>query len=205
MTLEELNQKMKTCMRCRLAQFRKQVVPGEGNPHADILFIGEGPGAKEDERGIPFCGAAGKFLDELLASISLERKDVFIGNMVKCRPLDNRDPLQDEIDTCKVWLDKQIELINPKVICVLGRHSMAKFIPNQKISQIHGKVFRQKGTSRFVIAFYHPAVALYNGGMRPTLLEDFKTLKKVVDGKIKLGEEKQEIIPEIEFKQNPLL
>jgi uracil-DNA glycosylase len=203
-SIEELDKQIKDCTKCDLCKARIQAVPGDGSFKADILFIGEAPGAREDEKGIPFCGPAGKFLDELLSSISLSRKDIYITNMVKCRPPSNRDPEPEEIETCRDWLDKQIELINPKIIVVLGRHSMAKFMPNKKISQIHGKVFRQKEMNRFIVAFYHPAVALYNGSMRKVLLDDFQVLKKVLDGKINIPPEVTPSDQEIKFTQESL-
>lgn len=184
MTLEEWNKKMLTCTKCRLCEGRTQVVPGQGNLQAEIVFIGEGPGATEDIQGIPFCGASGKFLDELLDSIHLSRKDVFITNIVKCRPPKNRDPLPDEIDACRPWLDGQLTRLHPKVLCVLGRHSMGKFLPGKKISIVHGKVFRQHD-GVYIVPLYHPAVALYNGSMRDVLKKDFQVLKKIIEGNIK--------------------
>ncbi len=185
MTLDELAIQIRKCTLCELAQGRTHAVPGEGNPQAEIMFIGEGPGANEDKQGIPFCGASGKFLDELLKSINLNRSDVFITNVVKCRPPENRDPLPQEIDICtKHYLFNQIEVINPKIICFLGRYSMGLFMKDMKISQVHGKAFRRKD-GRYYIAFYHPAVALYNGSMRQVLLNDFKVLDKILKGKIK--------------------
>ena len=184
MTLLELEERIKVCQLCELAKGRTNAVPGQGNPNADVVFVGEGPGANEDKQGIPFCGASGKFLDQLLASINLDRSTVYITNVVKCRPPGNRDPYPQEIDICtKHYLFNQIEMINPKVICMLGRHSMGLFLKDMKISQVHGKAF--KNGDRYYIAFYHPAVALYNGGMRQVLLDDFKVLRKILDGKIK--------------------
>jgi uracil-DNA glycosylase family 4 len=185
MTLEELADQIKKCQLCELAKGRQNAVPGQGNEHADIMFIGEGPGANEDKQGIPFCGASGRFLDDLLASINLARQDVFITNVVKCRPPENRDPLPHEIETCtKHYLYNQIDAIDPKVICFLGRYSMGLFMKDMKISKVHGKAFRKD--NRFYVAFYHPAVALYNGSMRPVLLEDFKVLQKILQGKYKV-------------------
>lgn len=162
-----------------LAAGAKQLVMGDGNPDADIVLIGEAPGAKEDEQGKPFVGAAGKFLNEMLASIGLEREDVYITNIVKYRPPGNRDPLPDEIAAFMPYLKQQIEVIKPKLIVFLGRHSMNVFLPELKISQVHGKAFRKNG---FVyLPLYHPAAALYNGGMRQTLLEDFAGIPKVLE------------------------
>lgn len=200
MTLQELEEKINSCQLCELAKGRTHAVPGEGNPNADIMFIGEGPGASEDAKGIPFCGASGKFLDTLLASIQLQRSDVYITNVVKCRPPQNRDPLPDEIDICtRHYLFNQIDVINPKIICFLGRHSMGLFMKDLKISQVHGKAFKKD--NRFYIAFYHPAVALYNPSMRQVLTEDFRILKKILEGKYTdkiQQEEKPQIRPQEE-------
>lgn len=182
--IEQLNQQMFSCQNCILRKTCKQVVPGEGNANSEILFIGEGPGKNEDEQGRPFVGAAGKFLDEMLASVNLERKDIYIANVVKCRPENNRDPFPDEVQTCWQWLEKQIEIIQPKLIVTLGRHSMERFIENQKISQVHGKVFRREIENlrkQVFCTLYHPAMALYNGGMRETLLKDFKKIPKILE------------------------
>jgi len=182
MTFDEITQHILACQLCPLASTRTHAVPGEGSQYAEVLFIGEGPGEKEDLQGRPFCGASGKFLDEMLLSINLKREDVYITNVVKCRPPGNRDPLPEEIDTCtKHYLFKQIELINPKVVCFLGRYSMGLFMKGMKISQVHGKAFQKDG--RFYIALYHPAVALYNGGMRQELLRDFTVVDKILKGK----------------------
>lgn len=183
-TLQEIERHIHDCAACPLAAGRLTAVPGDGDPSSDILFIGEGPGKKEDETGHPFVGASGKFLDEMLASIKKKRADVFVTNVVKCRPPENRDPEPEEISTCTdLFLWKQIELIQPKLICTLGRHSMSLFFPpTMKISQIHGQPKRVKGF--VVLPLYHPAAALYNGGMRQTLMYDFKkiplVLKKIV-------------------------
>lgn len=174
---------MLACTKCALRQDCTQVVPGEGNPEAEILFIGEGPGKKEDELGRPFVGASGKFLDEMLALINLNREDVFIANVVKCRPPQNRDPLPEEVAACWPWLLEQIKLVQPKLVVTLGRHSMERFLPNQKISQMHGKALRREipeiGKQTFY-ALYHPAAALYNGSMREVLIKDFKRIPKVL-------------------------
>lgn len=181
--LNELNEKMSRCSQCVLRSGCKNVVPGEGSAEAQIMFIGEGPGAKEDELGRPFVGAAGKFLDEMLASINIKREDVFIGNVVKCRPPGNRDPLPDEVSACWPWLLEQIKIIDPKIIVTLGRHSLERFLPNQKISVIHGQALRREMPEigkRVFYALYHPAAALYNGGMREILIKDFKKIPKVL-------------------------
>lgn len=177
--LSDLAQAISTCTLCRLCESRTHAVPGTGNPHADIVFIGEGPGKNEDEQGVPFCGASGKFLDELLESIGLKRNDVFITNIVKCRPPGNRDPLPDEKLTCATtYLDNQLALIQPKLIVTLGRHALWHFIPDLKISEVHGQPKRYK--NQVYLALYHPAVALYNGGMRTTLIEDFQNIPKTL-------------------------
>lgn len=161
-----------------LASGAKQLVLGEGNPNADIVFIGEAPGAKEDELGRPFVGAAGKFLDEMLASINLERSDVYITNIVKYRPPGNRDPKPEEIAEFKPYLIKQIDIIAPKLIVFLGRHSMNVFLPELRISQAHGRAFRQG--DKVFMPLYHPAAALYNGSMRQTLLDDFSGIPRLL-------------------------
>lgn len=178
--LDQLADQIKTCSMCRLCEGRTNAVPGTGNYRANVLFVGEGPGKSEDEQGIPFCGASGKFLDELLRSIGMERSDVFITNVVKCRPPANRDPLPDEKATCtETYLDKQIALIKPKLIVTLGRHAMSHFLPPEyKISQIHGQPKRIKG--QVYLFLYHPAAALYNGGMRETLIQDFTNISRVL-------------------------
>lgn len=179
-TLTEIERAVHDCTACPLSAGRLTPVPGDGNPHSNVLFIGEGPGQKEDETGHPFVGAAGKFLDELLAAIGKQRADVFVTNVVKCRPPQNRDPEPEEISTCTdLFLWKQIQLINPKLIVTLGRHSMGLFFPEHfRISQIHGQPKRTKGF--VVLPLYHPAAALYNGSMRQTLLYDFKKIPLVL-------------------------
>ncbi len=165
-----------------LAVTATNLVLGDGNSNADIVFIGEAPGKNEDEQGLPFVGAAGKFLNEMLASIGLERGDVYITNIVKYRPPNNRDPLPDEKKAFWPYLVQQIEVIEPKVIVTLGRHSMEYFLTEQKISQIHGEPKRISfGEKKVVILpLYHPAAALYNGGMRETLLEDFGKIPAII-------------------------
>ncbi len=196
--LDDSNKQMLECSKCVLRGTCKQVVPGEGSAEAEIMFIGEGPGQKEDELGRPFVGAAGKFLDEMLETINLKREDVYIANVVKCRPPNNRDPLPEEAEACWTWLEKQIEIINPKLVVTLGRHSMERFLPNQKISQIHGKAMRRNIPglgSRVFYALYHPAAALYNGSMRTVLIQDFKKIPKVLEAvKKSESEKKDEVI-----------
>lgn len=181
--LEALNQKMSACSKCLLRSGCTRVVFGSGDPESEIMFIGEAPGKKEDETGQPFVGAAGKFLNEMLASVKLKREDIYIANVCKCRPPENRDPDPEEIAACWPWLLEQIKIIRPKLIVTLGRHSMERFLPGQKISQIHGtlviKTIPGIGQQNFY-TLYHPAAALYNGSMRRTLLEDFQKIPKVL-------------------------
>jgi uracil-DNA glycosylase family 4 len=163
----------------QLRQGAKQLVFADGNPDAEIVFIGEAPGAKEDELGKPFVGAAGKFLDEMLAGIGLQRREVYITNIVKYRPPGNRDPEPAEIDAFMPYLLKQIELIRPKLIVFLGRHAMSVFLPELRISQVHGQPKRKNG--RVYLPLFHPAAALYNGAMRQTLIEDFAKIPKILE------------------------
>jgi DNA polymerase len=155
-----------------------KAVPGEGLAHADIMFVGEGPGFHENQQGRPFVGAAGQFLEELLDSIGLKREQVFITNVVKCRPPGNRDPLPEEIEACKQYLDRQIALIKPKVIVTLGRYSMARAFPNEKISRIHGQPKKVEGI--VYVPMYHPAAALHQSSLRKTIEDDFKKLPAIL-------------------------
>jgi len=183
MPYKDLEEKIKKCCVCHLRETCSQVVPGEGNPKAEILFIGEAPGAEEDKQGRPFVGASGKFLSQMLETINLKREDVFIANVLKCRPPANRDPLPEEAAACWPWLLEQIKSIKPKLIVLLGRHAMERFLPNQKISKIHGTALRRDipGIGKQVFyALYHPAAALYNGSLRDVLLADFKKIPKVL-------------------------
>lgn len=165
-----------------LAVTATNLVLGDGNSNADIVFIGEAPGKNEDQQGLPFVGAAGKFLNEMLASIGLDRGDVYITNIVKYRPPNNRDPLPDEKKAFWPYLVQQIDVIEPKVIVTLGRHSMEYFLPEQKISQIHGEPKRISFSKDkiVILPLYHPAAALYNGGLRETLLEDFGRIPAII-------------------------
>lgn len=155
---------------------------GDGNLDAEIVLIGEAPGKNEDEQGLPFVGAAGKFLNEMLSSAGLARSDVYITNIVKYRPPNNRDPLPDEKKSFWPYLVRQLDVIRPKVVVTLGRHSMEYFLPDQKISMVHGQPKRIRfGEDKLVIVpLYHPAAALYNGSMRQTLIEDFIKLPKII-------------------------
>jgi DNA polymerase len=181
--LARLHQKWFTQNTCELKAVATQAVPGDGSAHSDIVFIGEAPGKKEDELGKPFVGAAGKFLGEMLAEIKLKREDVYITNIVKYRPPNNRDPEPLEKDACVPWLYEELNLIAPKVIVFLGRHSMNNFFPELKISDTHGKLIHKKFehiTTEYFLPLYHPASALYNGGLRETLLKDFKGIPKIL-------------------------
>ncbi len=178
-TLAQVAQEVSQCTRCELHRTRKQAVPGEGPSNAEIMLIGEGPGFHENEQGRPFVGAAGNFLEELLAQAGLKRADVWIGNVVKCRPPGNRDPQPDELSSCDGYLEQQIRAINPKIIITLGRFSMAKFMPGAKISTEHGQM--RKVGNRFVIPMYHPAAALHQPKWRPQILADFAKLPKQLE------------------------
>lgn len=164
------------CKNCPLYKLAKNPVPGSGDVNSEVMFIGEGPGEKEDAQGVPFVGSAGKLLDEMLLSIGLERKDVYIANVVKHRPPGNRDPKPEEVAACWPYLQRQIDIIAPKLIVCLGRHSLGRFLPSVgPISTVHGRCFVKSGQA--YMALYHPAVGLYNGGMRKTLFDDFKKIK----------------------------
>ena len=168
--LSELYKEIALCQECEIAKYRTKVVPGEGAEGADIMFIGEAPGWHEDQQGRPFVGPAGLFLDELLASINLKREQVYIANVIKCRPQGNRDPLPIEIHNCRKWLERQIELIRPKMIVTLGRYSMAMFFPGKSISKIHGTA--QKRDNVVYYAMYHPAAALHQQSLRQEIEAD---------------------------------
>ena len=172
--LKEIAVEVSTCSRCDLCKGRTKAVPGEGSPHAKILFIGEGPGFHEDKQGRPFVGPSGQFLEELLKSIGLKRSDVFITNVVKCRPPENRDPLPVEIDACNDYLERQIAALKPLVIVTLGRVSMAKFFGGEKISVIHGRPRKKDGY--VCIPMFHPAAALRTESYKIALREDFKKI-----------------------------
>jgi uracil-DNA glycosylase family 4 len=168
--LSELYENIAECHRCEISKYRTRAVPGEGAENADIMFVGEAPGWHEDQQGRPFVGPAGQFLDQLLASINLKREQVYIANVIKCRPQGNRDPLPTEIQNCREWLERQIELIHPKMIVTLGRYSMAMFFPGKSISKIHGTA--QKRDNVIYYAMYHPAAALHQQSLRQAIEED---------------------------------
>jgi len=177
--LKQVAEETSVCTKCELHHSRKNAVPGEGPADADILFIGEGPGFHENEQGRPFVGAAGRFLEELLEMVRMSREQVYITNVVKCRPPGNRDPHPVEIETCtRDYLDRQIQAIKPKVIVTLGRFSLALYLPNAKISEVHGQPLRVKG--RLVVPMYHPAAALHQGSLRPVIESDFSMLPDLI-------------------------
>ncbi|MBU1167776.1 uracil-DNA glycosylase [Patescibacteria group bacterium] len=191
MTLEELHQGISTCEKCGLSKERNKTVPGDGDPHADIVFIGEGPGRNEDQQGLPFVGAAGKLLSELMVGIGLERKDAFIANVVKCRPPGNRDPLPEEVEACWPYLEQQLKLIDPLLVVTLGRHSMNRFVPNKSISEAHGQAFRREIPNMGKLVFfpiYHPAAALYRPQLKDEIVADFSKVPKLL-AKIKQDKE----------------
>jgi uracil-DNA glycosylase family 4 len=165
-----------------LAQSATQLVTGDGNPNADIVFIGEAPGKNEDLQGRPFVGAAGKFLEEMLATVDLKREDIYITNIVKYRPPGNRDPLPEEKKAFLPFLLKELSIIKPVIVVTLGRHSMEYFLPGRRITEIHGQPKRIKFGDRklVVVPLYHPAAALYNGGLRETLIEDFACIPQIL-------------------------
>lgn len=176
--LEVIASEVAVCTDCKLHHSRKHAVPGEGPANADLVFIGEGPGFHENEQGRPFVGAAGRFLEELLASIGMNREQVFICNVIKCRPPGNRDPQSDEMQACAKYLDRQIRAINPKVIVTLGRFSMARYFTNVRISAIHGKA--SMIMDRLVVPMYHPAAALHQPSLRSVVTEDFALLPGLI-------------------------
>ncbi|MCX6810420.1 MAG: uracil-DNA glycosylase [Candidatus Berkelbacteria bacterium] len=186
--LINVEKEIASCQLCPLYKTRRNIVPGEGNPHAEIMFIGEAPGAREDECGRPFCGPAGKFLDVLLDSIGLQRADVYIANTLKCRPPANRDPLPEEKSACRKYLEEQIAIINPKIVVTLGRHSTETYLPDLGgITKLRAKLYHrplghltEEANGIFYFPLYHPAAALHNGAMRQTLLDDFAKLPAAI-------------------------
>jgi uracil-DNA glycosylase len=178
-TLAQVAKEVAVCEKCALYHSRRKSVPGEGPADSEIMFIGEGPGFYENEQGRPFVGAAGQFLDQLLAQAGLKRSDVWIGNVVKCRPPGNRDPLPEELAACDTYLERQIKAINPSIIITLGRYSMGRFMPGAKISTVHGQM--RKVGERYVIAMFHPAAALHQASLKPAILADFARLPELLD------------------------
>ena len=177
--MQEIAKQVSVCTNCNLNLTRKRSVPGEGPINAHMLFIGEGPGFNENEMGRPFVGQAGKFLDELIGHAGYQRQDVFITNVVKCRPPENRDPLPDELAACAVYLDQQISTINPDIIVTLGRFSMAKYFPMARISAIHGKAAWVG--ERLIVPMFHPAAALHQPNLKNDIIADFKALPLAIE------------------------
>lgn len=184
--LETLAAEVAECTRCLLHRGRTRSVPGEGPGDAGIMFIGEAPGFHEDQQGRPFVGAAGKFLEELLESIGLKREDVFITNVIKCRPPGNRDPLPEEIEACKPYLDRQIELLQPELVVTLGRFSMARAFPRARISRIHGQPRKVGGVIYYPM--YHPAAALHQPSLRRTVAEDMRRIPELIEQAAQIAE-----------------
>ena len=178
--LDDLSKQIQECQRCRLGQGRTLSVPGEGPPDADIMFIGEAPGFHEDQQGRPFVGASGRFLEQLLASIHLTRQDVYIANVIKCRPPSNRDPQPDELQACRHYLDRQIEQIKPKIIVTLGRFSMQLAFGSGTISRIHGTAKSVGGIAYFPM--FHPAAALHQPKYRTLLEQDMLKIPQILAG-----------------------
>jgi DNA polymerase len=181
--LQILNEKWSAENNCDLKKTATQAVFGDGSPAASIVFIGEAPGKMEDKVGLPFVGASGKFLAEMLASIKLKREDVYITNIVKYRPPNNRDPFPAEKESCRQWLEAELNLIKPKLIVFLGRHAMNTFFPEYKIGDVHGVLVHSKFKNlktEYFLPLYHPASALYNGGLREILKEDFAQIPKIL-------------------------
>lgn len=178
--LQAVAAEVSACTDCKLHLARKRAVPGEGPAQAEILFVGEGPGFHENEQGRPFVGAAGRFLEELLAGIGLSREQVFICNVVKCRPPGNRDPEPEEIAACSKYLERQIAAIRPKVIVTLGRFSLARYLPGARISAVHGQP--QTIGGQLVVPMYHPAAALHQPSLRRTVEQDFRQLPALIAG-----------------------
>ena len=178
--LEALHQQIRACVACPLSQTRIQAVPGDGPVTARIMAVGEAPGETEDREGVPFVGAAGKLLTKLLEGVGLQRADLYICNVLKCRPPGNRDPMPDEVEACAHFLDAQVELIRPDVILLLGRHALQRILPGAPgISRSHGTRIRDRG--RLYVPLYHPAAALYNGSLLETLQDDMRRVRQYLD------------------------
>ncbi len=178
-TLAQIASEVSACAKCALHKTRTKSVPGEGPENAEIMLIGEGPGFNEDQQGRPFVGQAGQFLEQLLSLAGLKRSDVWIGNVVKCRPPGNRDPMPEELQACHAYLERQIAALDPKIIVTLGRFSMGKFFPTARISAVHGQMSRVG--SRFVIPMFHPAAALHNPTYLPLIKQDFAKLPELLE------------------------
>lgn len=174
----KMNKAVTTCTKCRLCKGRKNAVPGEGSLNAQIVFVGEAPGQQEDDQGRPFVGRSGMLLNEMLLKIGLSRREVWIGNVIKCRPPENRDPMVDELRACKPYIESQVDLIDPKVVVTLGRIALDYFVPNVKIGEAHGKPYKYK--TKVVFPLYHPAAALRNPALKEVLYRDFLKLKDLL-------------------------
>ena len=200
--VEELYAAVRGCQRCDLARTRTLAVPGEGPLDSEVMFIGEAPGVNEDRQGRPFVGQAGAFLEELLGEAGLTRPEVYICNVLKCRPPGNRDPLPTEIEACGDYLGAQIRLIDPLLIVTLGRYSMSRFFPNQAISRIHGKPREANG--RILVPMYHPAAALHQQRLRGVIIDDFRTLPELLEraraGRVAGAEPAEEETPAQQMK-----
>jgi uracil-DNA glycosylase len=188
--LAQIADEVRGCTRCALARGRTQAVPGEGNLLSDVLLVGEGPGAREDATGRPFVGPAGQLLAELMRAIGWEREDVFITNVVKCRPPGNRDPEPGEVGACSVYLDAQERALDPAVVVTLGRHSLQRYLPGARIGAVHG-LMRRSYAGQHVFPMYHPAAALHQASLRETLFRDIRGLPAaLVDARRALQEER---------------
>ena len=192
-TLAAVAEAVHACRKCRLSEGRANAVPGEGSSSAAIMFIGEGPGSNEDQQGRPFVGRAGQLLNEMLATVPLKREDVYITNVVKCRPPDNRDPQPDEVAACWPYLEAQIALLRPRVIATLGRHSFGRFFPEAKISRDHGRILKWRDI--IVFPLYHPAAALRSGAVMEALAADFKKLPQALVESLRSAPARQAAAP----------
>ena len=192
--LDDVARAVRSCTDCPLHRGRTNAVPGEGSPTAELMLIGEGPGFHEDRQGRPFVGPAGQLLEGLLASIGTNRDQVFIANMVKCRPPDNRDPQPAEISACSKYLDRQIELVNPKIIVTLGRFSLGRFFPGESITRARGRLRQKDG--RLIFPVMHPAAALRRPELRSTMVQDFQAIGQALVQSPEPGPELPEAIPE---------
>jgi uracil-DNA glycosylase family 4 len=193
--LTELYREIARCRECEeLARTRNKVVPGEGPENSQIVFIGEAPGFHEDQQGRPFVGQAGQFLEQLLGSIGLKRDDVYICNVIKCRPPGNRDPLPMEIKNCQKWLDRQLELLAPKMVVTLGRYSLARYFPGETISKVHGKARKENNVIYF--AMYHPAAALHQQSLRQTIEADIRKIPELLAKSNELKEKEEDHKPQ---------
>jgi len=186
MNIEEIEEKVKKCTKCPLYKTRKNAVPGEGNRNAEIMFIGEAPGKNEDEQGKPFVGKAGQFLDFAMSDIGVKREDVYITNVVKCRPPKNRDPREEEIKACSPYLDEQIASIKPKILCTLGKFATSYILSSygfgvESISRAHGKVYTSPVAMVKIIPMYHPAATIYNPALKEQFLRDMKVVKSAIE------------------------